>query len=96
MRCMSSNAGRGRTPIISTSTRLIEDPKFYTQPFHYSRTWIVGGPDDQLREFACSEDNVDAKHIGFGPGPIRKDGTRGYDDPAPLPPPVTRSAAPAK
>jgi hypothetical protein len=75
---------------------LIEDPKFYTQPFDYSRTWIAGGPDDQLREFACSEDNVDAKHLGPGPGPIRKDGSRGYDDPAPLPPPVTRSAAPAK
>ena len=36
---------------------------------------------------------VDRDHIGFGPSPIRKDGTRGYDNPAPLPPPLP---APAK
>ena len=39
---------------------------------------------------SCSENNVDAAHLGFGPGPIRPDGTRGYVDPAPLPPPVPK------
>jgi hypothetical protein len=64
---------------------LIEDPKFYTRPFTYSRTWVLGQPDEELQEYACSENNVDAAHLGFGPGPIRPDGTRGYIDPAPCP-----------
>ena len=66
---------------------LIEDPKFYTKPFIYSRTWIAGAPDQLLAEYSCSENNVDREHLGFGPGPIRPDGTRGYVDAAPLPPP---------
>jgi hypothetical protein len=65
---------------------LIEDPKYYTRPFTYQRTWIAGRPDEQLHEYSCSENNVHAEHLGFGPGPIRPDGTRGYVDPAPLPP----------
>jgi hypothetical protein len=72
---------------------LIEDPKFYTRPFTYSRTWIAGKPDEEVHEYSCSENNVDRDHLGFGPGPIRKDGTRGYENPAPLPPPLP---APAK
>ena len=72
---------------------LIEDPKFYTRPFTYSRTWILGKPDEEVHEYSCSENNVDRDHLGFGPGPIRKDGTRGYENPAPLPPPLP---APAK
>jgi len=72
---------------------LIEDSKFYTRPFTYSRTWIAGKPDDEIHEYSCSENNVDRDHLGFGPGPIRKDGTRGYENPAPLPPPLP---APAK
>jgi hypothetical protein len=72
---------------------LIEDSKFYTRPFTYSRTWIAGKPDEEIHEYSCSENNVDRDHLGFGPGPIRKDGTRGYENPAPLPPPLP---APAK
>jgi len=72
---------------------LIEDPKFYTRPFTYSRTWIAGSPEEELHEYSCSENNVDREHLGFGPGPIRKDGTRGYDNPAPLPPPIPRTGA---
>ena len=30
------------------------------------------------QEYSCSENNVDRDHLGFGPGPIRPDGTRGY------------------
>ena len=69
---------------------LIEDAKFYTRPFTYSRTWILGKPDEELHEYSCSENNVDRDHLGFGPGPIRKDGTRGYENLAPLPPPPVR------
>ena len=53
-------------------------------------------PDEEIQEYACSENNVDAAHLGFGPGPIRPDGTRGYIDPAPLPPPLPRTSPPAK
>jgi len=69
---------------------LIEDSKFYTRPFKYSRTWVPGKPEEEIQEYSCSENNVDKEHLGFGPGPIRPDGTRGYVDPAPLPPPVPR------
>src|SRR3989440_5153820 len=69
---------------------LIEDPKFYTTPFTYSRAWVLGQPDEELQEYSCSENNVNSDHLGFGPGPIRPDGTRGYSDPAALPPPVPR------
>lgn len=62
----------------------VDDPKYYTRPFTYSRTWLAGNPGDELREYSCSENNIDRAHLGPGPGPIRKDGTRGYDVP-PLP-----------
>jgi hypothetical protein len=75
---------------------LIEDPKFYTRPFTYSRTWVLGQPDEELQEYSCSENNVNRDHLGFGPGPIRPDGTRGYIDPAPLPPPISKAPAPGK
>jgi hypothetical protein len=74
----------------------IEDPKFYTQPIHFQRTWLTA-PGQQTRESACSENNADVTqgHLGPGPGPIRADGTRGYDNPAPLLPPPS-PANPAK
>jgi hypothetical protein len=71
---------------------LVDDPKFYTKTFTYSRTWAAGPPEEDVLEFSCSENNVDAGHLGFGPGPIRADGTIGYDNPAPLPPPLPRKA----
>ena len=40
-------------------------------PFTYARTWVLGEPDEQIQEYSCSENNVDAAHLGFGPGPIR-------------------------
>ena len=67
---------------------LIEDPKFYTKPFTYQRTWLAGPANQPITEYACSENNIDASHLGPGPGPIRADGTRGYADLAPLPPPI--------
>jgi hypothetical protein len=74
---------------------LIEDPKFYTKPFTYQRTWLAGPEDQPVSEYSCSENNVDRDHLGPGPGPIKPDGTRGYVDLAPLPPPV-KPAVPAK
>jgi hypothetical protein len=70
---------------------LIDDPKFYTKPFTYSRTWVKGPANEGMHEYSCSENNVDREHLGPGPGPIRKDGTRGYENPAPLPPPLPRT-----
>jgi len=75
---------------------LIEDSKFYTRPFTYARTWVLGKPDEEIQEYSCSENNVDRDHLGPGPGPIRPDGTRGYTDLAPLPPPLPRTPAPRK
>ncbi len=66
---------------------VVEDPKFYTEPLHYQRTWFIGKPGQIVREYSCAEDNVDAPHIGPGPGPIGPDGQRGYGKLAPLPPP---------
>ena len=62
----------------------ITDPKYYLHPFTYARTWIAGNPTGGSREYVCSENNTDLKHLGPGPGGIRADGTRGYDV-APLP-----------
>jgi hypothetical protein len=63
----------------------VDDPKFYAQPLHYQRSWIAH-PKQLTKEQACDENNIDVTggHLGFGPGPIRADGTRGYDHPAPL------------
>ncbi len=60
----------------------VEDSKFYTHPFKYSRTWLLGKPGEGLKEYSCSENNIDRAHLGPGPGPIRPDGTRGYNVPA--------------
>jgi len=65
----------------------VTDPKFYTQPIHYQRTWLLGRPDQQVKEYSCAEENVDAPHLQPGPGPIGPDGQRGYEKLAPLPPP---------
>lgn len=71
---------------------LIEDPKYYSQPIHFQRGWVFA-PGQITREQACTENNVDvfSGHLGPGPGAIRADGTRGYDHPAPLPPPPSAS-----
>jgi hypothetical protein len=47
---------------------------------------VLGKPEEEIQEYSSSENTVDQSHLGFGPGPIRPDGTRGYLDPAPLPP----------
>jgi len=69
----------------------VTDPKFYTEPVHYQRTWLLGKPGDEVKEYSCAEDNVDAPHLGPGPGPIGPDGQRGYGKLAPLPPPPDKN-----
>ena len=34
---------------------LIEDPKFYTSPFTYSRTWVLGKPMRRPRSFRAAK-----------------------------------------
>jgi hypothetical protein len=69
---------------------LAEAAKSYANPVFRLKMLLL------LAEYACSEDNVDRDHLGFGPGPIRPDGTRGFMNPAPLPPPVKPVTASGK
>lgn len=69
---------------------VVNDPLFYTEPVRYQRTWLLGKPGDEVREYSCSEDNVDGPHLGPGPGLIGADGQRGYDKLTPLPPPPSK------
>jgi len=55
----------------------------------YLEKWLFK-PGDEVREYSCSEDNVDAPHLQPGPGPIGPDGQRGYEKLAPLPPPPSK------
>jgi hypothetical protein len=64
---------------------VVDDPKFYTHPFTFSRTWVQGKPGEGLTEYSCAENNIDASHIGPGPGVIGPDGNRGADIPKDLP-----------
>jgi hypothetical protein len=68
----------------------VTDPKFYTSPIHYRRTWLLGTSEDEVPEYSCAEDNVDESHLKPGPGKIGLDGQRGYQKLAPLPPPPTK------
>lgn len=56
----------------------VNDPKYYTRPFTFKRTWVHGDPGQGLGEYACNENNIDADHIGPGAGVIGPDGNRGY------------------
>src|SRR5215467_2772830 len=49
---------------------LIEDPKFYTRPFTYKRTLMLGKPHEENGEYACSENNIEQSHLKFGPGAV--------------------------
>ena len=64
---------------------IVDDPKFYTHRFEFNRTWVLGNPGEGLTEYACAENNIDAKHLGPGPGVIGADGNRGADLPTALP-----------
>lgn len=58
------------------------DPKYYTRPIHFARTWVrAPNRTEGLTEYACTENNIDAAHLGPGPGEIGADGNRGYAKP---------------
>jgi hypothetical protein len=58
------------------------DPKYYSHPLKYGRTWVLSANRTEgLAEYACNENNIDAAHLGPGPGAINPDGTRGYAEP---------------
>ncbi len=63
----------------------VDDKKYYTRPFGFTRTWVLGQPGEGLKEYACNENNLDAAELGPGPGVIRADGTRGYAEGVDLP-----------
>jgi hypothetical protein len=48
----------------------VEDPKFYTKPWTFSRVFTLMPPGDELYEFACDENNVDRDGGHLGPGPL--------------------------
>ena len=47
----------------------VEDPKYYTKPWTFSRVFTHMQPGQELMEFACDENNVDRDqgHLGYGP-----------------------------
>src|SRR6267154_4178106 len=47
----------------------VEDPKFYTKPWTFSRVFTAMPTGEELYEFACDENNVDRDggHLGYGP-----------------------------
>jgi hypothetical protein len=58
---------------------VITDPKYYTRPINFSRTWKRGLPGEGLTEYACNETTTGQDSIGPGPGVIKADGNRGYE-----------------
>ena len=52
----------------------VEDPKFYTKPWTFKRTFIAMAPGDELYEYACDENNIDRDggHLGTGPNDLSK------------------------
>jgi hypothetical protein len=53
----------------------VEDPKFYTKPWTYSRVFTHMAPGKQPMEYACNENNKDQAHgLGFGPQRPELDG----------------------
>ena len=55
----------------------VDDPVYYTRPFHFTRTWVLGKQDQDLEEYACNENNLEVGNIGPGPGGIGANGNRG-------------------
>ena len=51
----------------------VEDPKFYTKPWTFTRVFTAMAPGDELYEFACDENNVDRDggQLGYGPLDLR-------------------------
>jgi len=67
----------------------VTDPKYYSRPFTFTRTWVRAPKGLGQQEYACNETNLAAEHIGPGAGVIGPDGNRGfgYQEPLPAAPP---------
>lgn len=63
----------------------VTDPKYYTRPFTFDRTWQRAAKGAGANEYACNEANHVRGHIGPGPGVVGPDGNRGFGYHAPLP-----------
>lgn len=61
------------------------DPKYYREPFKFTRKWNYGGDGRGVGEYSCNENNVEREHIGPGAGVIGPNGNRGFGYDAPLP-----------
>ena len=75
---------------------LIEDPKFYTRPFTYARTWVLGKPDERSAGILLQREQRRPGSPRLRSRPDPADGTRGYDNLAPLPPPIPESTGAAE
>lgn len=62
----------------------VTDPKYYSRPIRFSRTWAAAPAGQGQQEYACNESNLAIGNIGPGAGIIGPDGNRGYGDPEPL------------
>ncbi len=67
----------------------VTDPKYYSRPFTFTRTWVRAPKGVGQQEYACNELNLSGDQIGLAPGVIGPDGNRGfgYQDPLPAVPP---------
>jgi len=63
----------------------VSDPKYFTEPVKFIRTWAAAPEGRGQTEYACNEANLAIGNIGPGAGVIGPDGNRGYGKPAPLP-----------
>lgn len=45
----------------------VEDPKYYTKPWTFSRVFTHMPPGQQPMEYACDENNLDRGRLGVGP-----------------------------
>jgi hypothetical protein len=79
----------GRIVDLALPFRRVDDVRLAAPGLASINQWrllnpcLCGKPGDEVREYPCSEDALDAPHFGPGPGPIGSDGQREYQKLAP-------------
>jgi hypothetical protein len=63
----------------------VTDPKYYSRPIQFNRTWVRADEGLGQKEYACNESNLSGPSIGPGAGVIGPDGNRGFGYSEPLP-----------